>query len=421
MNACPSAAARRLTVLALLALLALSRSTSLAAAPDWFADLDEWLAAVDRHEAGQADEAAQVIAGWLPDRISSCLSHLLALRRAMAVFRDRPNGVIKLRGRPLGPAQVEALCRISRDERLRADLNWVLRRAALLHGDIGRFAPELPTPPGGRDVVVRMSDGRQTSVNQGTAHWAFGRDIVAALHPDDASVRFTIAWYRATAAYLQSDRQITLADQHLAQARRSLPDDPDILFAGACAVETLASRSVQAELATTIMPAGYVILVPPARTLEDQAIDLFAKVLSAEPDHQEARVRMARLVGLHGGHAAAAADLRRSLQAPLPLALAYAAWLFLGDEELALGNRAPAAEAYERAAELYPRAPSPVVALARLAREFGDREAVAAALQRWWSLPPEALDPWREFYFMQGADEEDLRRTVYRLAGGRQP
>ncbi len=221
---------------------------------------------------------------------------------------------------------------------------------------------------------------------------------------------------------MQSDRMMTLVAEHLSQARRAVPDDPDILFAGACALETLASRRVQAELGAVRLPAGYTLDVRPARAMEDEAIPLFAKVLTAQPDRREARIRMARLVGLHGGHAEAAADLRRALESSGSVELTYLAWLFLGDEELALGHRELAAEAYEHGAQLLPDAPSPVVALARLAREFGDREAVAAALARWWALPSEAFDPWRNFYLMQGGDYEQRMQHLYGLAdGGRRP
>jgi tetratricopeptide (TPR) repeat protein len=220
---------------------------------------------------------------------------------------------------------------------------------------------------------------------------------------------------------MQDERMMMAADEHLAHARRAAPDDPDILFAGACALEALASRRVQTELATIVLPAGYRMEVRPVRGMEDEAIALFRRVLAHDPDRQEARVRTARLIGFHAGHAEAAAELRQALGASLPETLAYFAWLFLGDEELALEHREAAASAYERAAAFYPNAPSPVVALARLAREHGDRDGLADALRRWWALPPDGLDPWRDYYFMQGGDVDERMRDVYRLAGGRRP
>jgi tetratricopeptide (TPR) repeat protein len=394
-------------------------SPAAARARDWFDDLQGWLAAIDEHEAGQPDSAAETIASWPQERLADVLAYALELRNAMAVYRDRPTAVIKFRGRPLAPSQVEDLCRISKQERLRADLDRVLRRAAVLHADIAQFARELPLPSGGRDLLVRMSDGRQAAMNQGTAHWRFGREVLDALRPSPEGTGFSIAWYLATGGFLQDDRQLTLADEHLAAGRKRMPDDADLLFAGACALETLASRRVQGELNGIALPAGYTWNLRPPRPLEDDAIGLFRKVVAAQPNRPEARVRLARLAGTHGAHAEAAADLRVALGAPLPEPLAYMAWLFLGDEELALGHAEAAAASYERAAALSPDASSPVVALTRLARETGDRAGVLAALRRWWALPPNAPDPWREYYFMQGEDVPQRMRQMYLLAGER--
>ncbi len=349
------------------------------------------------------------------------LADLLGLRRQMAVYRTRPGAEIRLHARPLQPGDVELLCRVTAGERLAGDLNRVIRRGAVLHADIGRFARDLPQSASAKDILIRMSDARQSSVNPGTGHWRFGRDVVAALAPEASSARFTSAWYLATSAHMQVERMMTLADEHLAQARRALPDDPDILFAGACALETLASRRVQAELSEVRLPPGYTLPIRPPQALENEAIALFARVLERDPGRREARVRRARLVGLHGRHEEAAADLRRSLQPPDAEVLTYLAWLFLGDEELALGHRSAASDAYGRAAALFPNATSPVVAEARLSREYDDRQGLAEALQKWWALPSNGLDPWRDFYFMQGADVDARMQVLYGLAGGRRP
>jgi hypothetical protein len=386
---------------------------------DWFADLDAWLSAVDRHEPGKADQTAEAIAAWTQERLAQTLADVISLRQQMAIYKQRPGAEVRLRARRLQPRDVELLCRITTSERVEGDLNRVLRQGAVLHADIGRFARDLPRPAVVTDILVMTTDARQMSVDPGTAHWQFGRDLLASLQPDLTSARFTAAWYRATAAHMQAERMMTLADLHLSQARRTVPEDVDILFAGACALESLASRRMQAELAGIVLPPGYVLSVRPVRSMEDEAITLFGKVLARDADRREARIRLARLVGLHGGHEAAAADLRRSLQAPLPQSLAYFGWLFLGDEELALAHREAASEAYERAAQLFPNASSPVVALARLAREYGDRQAVAQALQRWWALPPHGLDPWRDYYMMQGWDVEERMSDLYALVGGR--
>jgi hypothetical protein len=66
---------------------------------------------------------------------------------------------------------------------------------------------------------------------------------------------------------------------------------------------------------------------------------------------------------------------------------------------------------------LFPGAAAPIVALVRLAREHADRDAVAAALRRWWALPAGEADPWGEYYLMQGGDVVERMQAVYDLAG----
>ncbi len=220
---------------------------------------------------------------------------------------------------------------------------------------------------------------------------------------------------------MQSDRLLTRSDEHLAYARIVAPDEPDILFASACAVETLASRRVQNELAGVALPAGHTFERRPVRELEDRSDRIVPKG--------------ARCATLHGARpgcgwracsAREAVTTRRSPSSGRRFGgrasptLDYFAWLFTGDEELALGRREAATAAYERAAALVgDTASAPVVALARLAREYGDRAALAKALDRWWAQPADSLDPWSLYYFMQGGDVDARMDQLYALAGRR--
>ena len=78
----------------------------------------------------------------------------------------------------------------------------------------------------------------------------------------------------------------------------------------------------------------------------------------------------------------------------------------------ALGNRDAARAAYERAAELSPKAQSPLLALSQLARRYGDRPAALRAMERLFTLPDddrsEHDDPWWWYYVAQARDADDL-------------
>ena len=95
----------------------------------------------------------------------------------------------------------------------------------------------------------------------------------------------------------------------------------------------------------------------------------------------------------------------------------YYAELFLGAEEAALGNREAARVAYDRAAELFPQAQSPLLALSEIARRSGDRNGALRAIDRLFALSGEGRDehddPWWWYYTTQARDADDLLDALY--------
>lgn len=382
--------------------------------PDWLLDLEAWLSAVDSHQPGTADAAARAIAPWPSARLVTMLDDVVGLRDHMAVTR----GEVHLKGRYLTARAIRRLLRITETERLGGELNRVLRRGAVLHADIAIFARDLPLGRDASGIEVSMADGRQASAVPNEAYQLrFGREVLSKLRPAPATDPFAHAWYRATAAYLQRHRRLTLAEEQLRHARAVLSEDADLLFRGACALETLASRRAQTEIRSLMLSDRYRLEIGSSAALERLALELFVRVLALEPGRGEARVRMARLLGQRGRHEEAATELERALAVDLDARIRYCAWLFLGDEALALHRGQQAVTAYGRAAALAPGASSPLVALARQAREIGDRVATDEAMRRWWALRPDSSDPWRDYYFMQGEDVDVRLQEVYRTAG----
>jgi hypothetical protein len=90
--------------------------------------------------------------------------------------------------------------------------------------------------------------------------------------------------------------------------------------------------------------------------------------------------------------------------------------LFLGREEEALGRSAEARRHYEQAAELYPSAQWPKLALSRLARQTGDRASAQGAL-----LNPAAVsdvdvsDPWWTFFRPHTEDAGALMERMRKI------
>jgi hypothetical protein len=102
--------------------------------------------------------------------------------------------------------------------------------------------------------------------------------------------------------------------------------------------------------------------------------------------------------------------------------LAYFGHLFLADTEQARGHDDVARESALRAASLFPRAQSPHLALAYLARRRGDRKAAERALEAVLSLSERGDDPWWDYNVSHARDAKALLAETYKqfLNGGPQ-
>jgi tetratricopeptide (TPR) repeat protein len=147
-----------------------------------------------------------------------------------------------------------------------------------------------------------------------------------------------------------------------------------------------------------------------------EAEGLFRRVLEIKPDYAEARLRYGRVLGGLGKHAEAAAELRRALAGLADRQMLYLAELFLGGEEEALGNRDSARLAYQQAADLFPLAQSPLVALSQLARRSNDRAGALREIARLFAFEDDDRgaqdDPWWWYYVVQARDAEELLQAM---------
>ena len=128
-----------------------------------------------------------------------------------------------------------------------------------------------------------------------------------------------------------------------------------------------------------------------------EAEGFFRKALRQTPTLVEARVRLARVLALLGRHQDAASELKRAVSATDDELLLYYGNLFLGAEETALGRLDDARAAYERAANLYPLAQSPHLALGELAYRGNKRDQALQSIEQVLTLSgtqDERPDPW---------------------------
>jgi tetratricopeptide (TPR) repeat protein len=150
-----------------------------------------------------------------------------------------------------------------------------------------------------------------------------------------------------------------------------------------------------------------------------KAEQAFRAALDVDPTFADARLHLGRVLGLRGQARAAANELARIPESSEPVLLYWAA-LLLGRQHEALGDPATARDDYRRAAALYPRAQSPLLAASALARRSGDRAGANAAIAPLLALPADFEtrdDPWWA-YGRSPRNADELVREMYRVLGG---
>jgi tetratricopeptide (TPR) repeat protein len=447
---------------------ALPSPPEVSVAADRLDRLHRWLKAVDRHEAGEQDEALTEVGGWTnaelrglwidvnvlwqlmrnvrltrfvvqgeAQRAATEIRYTSFQHRQLMVFACAAAGMLadrnclEIKASTNLDAELTRLAEHVSAERARAgDANYLARRGALLHSDIAIFEPRGPvepfaspsTPPsvGPNTWRIDIADGRGVDAGLSAVHWDIARLALDQVRPSgserpapesDTMVR---AWYRATAAWMQYREDHDTI--HLDRARRIFPDDPDLLFLSGCQRETYAGPGIQSATRSVVLPPGLTMAIASERGELRQAEGFFRRALALRPDMGEAHLRLGRVLGRLGHHADAAGELRQALALIDDDELRYYGELFLGAEEEALGHFDAARAAFDKAAALFPSAQSPLLGLSELARRRGDRAGALGAIQKVFELPDggdfNRDDPWWVYHVAQGRNADMLLDDV---------
>lgn len=414
-----------------------------------------WARLVRAHEPGAWDDAARSIAAWPLNDLRSTMADLNALgellahaRRGMKFVRyseprvdgRRPSGA----EREMHLDQVPALLILADDgwslnlgsaenptgyappggadfeaalRQLEREVTRFVKLAAMMHADIAMLSPSrgglsaLPEQDVPRSSVVMLRDGQAVGVGGTPVHWELGRAALDIVTPDPAGDAFVPLWYRATAAYQGSGRSYAYAKAHLAHAREVLPRDAYVQFYSGVLQENLTAPPVQVAVQALEASGRYRFNVLPLSEQLQQAETWLRRALDLESGLGEARVHLARVVGLLGHHDEAAGELRRALVSLTRDELRYDAELFLGGEEQALGHANEARAAFQRAQALCPRAQSPYLAQSQVAWQNEDSTRALAAFAELAKLPALETarpDPWWTYDVSAFADASRL-------------
>jgi VWFA-related protein len=398
--------------------------------------LEAWLDAVERHELGKPDPPAAMVRSWGPAALLD-LGTDLAVTVALidnpgypvlwrAVDPERPT---KLERAPYSfdeARRLRALAaavgdRCARDPALaraadargnaRRCANRLLKRGAMLHTDAAIQLGDAAAEPGPDDpsrVRFRFRDGRQLGREDNAGQWELVRALLANVAPDPTRDETVRLWYLAVSAFEQS---LERHNRHADLGARMFPDDAAMRFFAGCLHETFASTRIQGLVRSMRLPSSVAHGVGSEAAELVKAEQHFRRAVEGDPSHTEARIRLGRVLHRRGRNEEAARELERAaaaLSGSRSMAadeglLAYYAEMFLGAASESLGRPEAARAAYARAAVLYPGAPSPFLALSRLALSRSDRagalEAVREALR---ADGPDRDDPLWRYHSVQG-------------------
>lgn len=287
-----------------------------------------------------------------------------------------------------------------------------LKRAAVLHSDMGVIAPNahLTFGYGGSHFV---QDGVSVADAGRTWHWMLARAFLDAVPgaDEDPAVRL---WYQAVATHLWSSRSLVEAEPHIKRGLARFPRDADLHFARGLMHESRGAPHVQAGVEAQLagLPKSerlrFERVIQSANWEQGQAKSAFAKALALNPDHLEARIRHGRSLILAGEYRAAAGELRASIEREPPSMLRYFAYLFLGRAYEELRRTDDAGAAYQAAAALFPAAQSPRLSLSQLALQAGEGDAARRVVSILSEPGAPESDPWWAYHY-----ERDPHRDVW--------
>ena len=407
--------------------------------------LEAWLTAVEQHEPGTADGPAQMVRSWAPEelaRLATDLSLVAKLiedpkypvlwltdpQRPTRFFRGpystdddkRLRAAARSAARRCGQDQDPGSDDSSPDEEaVRCARNRILKRGAVLHTDAAILVEEGTAQPRGGHAGrpdrwwVRFSDGQQRAAEGAPGHWELARSLLENVAPDPEEDDTVRLWYIATSAQGQYYKRHTRNED---DAVELFPEDAHVLFLAGCLHETFASSTIQS-LTHSIHVSDARHGIDSEKSELRTAEKLFRRALKTEPALIEARIRLGRVLHLLGQPEPAALELREavatllsdngSAAAPDATLMLYFAEMFFGAAAEDLGQSDRARASYARAAELFPGAPSPNLALSQLALRGNDRTAALDTVQR--ALQPQGSehvrdDPWWHYHTVQGRD-----------------
>jgi tetratricopeptide (TPR) repeat protein len=305
----------------------------------------------------------------------------------------------------------------------------LILRGATLHADISAVTPPdaVPSAPTGGHGILAI-DGRQVGFAELDSHIWWGRRLLDRITPHHVEWErlrpVIVLWYRSVAATLAARNWLADLEPHLARAVERFPDDPGILFDAGCMAESLAAPFVQATIAPKeARPSRMSAIASLQRYRTSPLVYLttaerhFRRAVEQDASFAEARIRLGRIISVRRKHDEAIVELSGALTLAATPVVRYYNQMFLGRALQNAGRPAEARAAYERAATLFPQAPSPHLEIASAASGNADKASARAAIDRVLELSPDqdhGGEPWWEYHRCTGRNADSVYAAMVR-------
>jgi membrane-bound metal-dependent hydrolase YbcI (DUF457 family)/tetratricopeptide (TPR) repeat protein len=249
-------------------------------------------------------------------------------------------------------------------------------------------------------------------------HFAQARGFLVDLERNPQPGEFVRQWYLYVSAALQAAQSLEEVHGHLIAARKRFPTDADVLASSAAEYESYARIGsapppIDRVIRLDLVP-GHAVDVDVKSALETAASWL-SGALAASPDHEEAHLRLGRVLTGLGQFDRAAEHLeivRRQIQDPN---LKYLALLFLAAAEHGLGHQPRAIALYADALRLFP-GQAGFLGLSEAFYEDGRMVEARTVLLRALDATARSDDPWFAYPLGDGWRTKVRLQTVRELA-----
>ncbi len=390
--------------------------------------IDGWVAAIEQHSPGELDGSVVMLEGLSADQVKTLrqvLPHFVAYLQ---------NRLERVPSSPAGPLKNVA----ESAKKAAATYGWLpfMKRAMLLHVDAGvarlttKDAPPSPNVVDTPELILTR-DGQVVGRASGDWNWLVGRQLAdLVLKMPRSSDPWVSNWYHTVSATLLATRQYGELKAHFAKSEVVLANDALALFDRACAAEANGLPATQQVRDTGIAGAfnrqrlSIDAVVATQTSSNAEAERLLRRALEVDPNMVEARVRLARLLGVRNKPEE---SVRESETALASLAkspdddrrLEFYAHLFASRSNRTLGHVTAALPHVDAALALFPEAQSALLEQSGVALTLADTAGAIAPVDRLSSVVDPITndtDPWWAYQLGSGRNAptivEQLRSAI---------